>query len=221
MRSTCCSFRSHDKPCHVKPLLRLLVFPMPTATTTKVSRTATLPLKPGPLPAIVTPHSIPPPPMAQTSKAAALHSLYHRAARAFVLRDIALTYSLLQSAFALLNPPTNVPDFLSDHRRKWDILRITFESTVYTSPPSSTEPLPETLRTNLLESPQALATSIYSRSLALFTPCNEGLSKTALSAAYLPYQVLSTLVYCTLKIDAPDVGRVVIEDWLARREPHY
>ena len=72
-----------------------------------------------------------------------------------------------------------------------------------------------------MESPQALATSIYSRSLALFTPSNEGLSKTALNAAYLPYQVISTLVYCTLKIDAPDVGRIVIEDWLARREPHY
>lgn len=159
--------------------------------------------------------------MAQTSKAAALRSLYNRAARAFVLRDITLTYSLLQSAFALLNPPNAVPDSLSDHRRKWDILRITFESTVYTSPPSSTESLPETLRTNLMESPQALATSIYSRSLALFTPSNGALSKTALNAAYLPYQVLSTLVYCTLKIDAPDVGRVVIEDWLARREPHY
>lgn len=159
--------------------------------------------------------------MAQTSKVAALRSLYNRAARAFVLRDIALTYSLLQSAFSLLNPPNIVPDSLSEHRRKWDILRITFESTVYTSPPSSTESLPENLRANLIESPQALATSIYSRSLALFTPINGGLAKTALSAAYLPYQVLSTLVYCTLKIDAPDVGRVVIEDWLAQREPHY
>ena len=160
--------------------------------------------------------------MVQTSKTAALNSLYNRAARAFVLRDIALTYSLLQSGFALLKPPTIiVPDSLSEHRRKWDILRITFESTVYTSPPSSTESLPEALRTNLIESPQALATSIYSRSLALFSPSNEGHSKTALNAAYLPYQVISTLVYCTLKIDAPDVGRIVIEDWLARREPHY
>ena len=72
-----------------------------------------------------------------------------------------------------------------------------------------------------MESPQALATSIYSRSLALFTPSNEGLFKTAQSAAYLPYPVISTLVYCTLKIDAPEVGRVVIEDWLAHREPRY
>ena len=159
--------------------------------------------------------------MAETSKAAALQSLYNRATRAFVLRDIALTYSLLQSGFALLNPPTVVPDSLSDHRRKWDILRITFESTVYTSPPLSTESLPETLRANLMESPQTLATSIYSRSLALFTPSSEDLSKTALNAAYLPYQVISTVVYCTLKIDAPDVGRVVIEDWLALRDSFY
>ncbi|KAF8805431.1 hypothetical protein BYT27DRAFT_7169561 [Phlegmacium glaucopus] len=200
---------------------------MPTATTTitKSSRTTPLPLKVAfnlrPSSVTTSDSTPPPPPMAQTSKAAALRSLYNRAARAFVLRDITLTYSLLQSAFALLNPPNAVPDSLSDHRRKWDILRITFESTVYTSPPSSTVSLPETLRTNLMESPQALATSIYSRSLALFTPSNGGLSKTVLNPAYLPYQVLSTLVYCTLKIDAPDIGRVVIEDWLARREPHY
>ena len=188
---------------------------MPTATTTITKSSRTTPISCLPLSSVSSES------MVQTPKAAALHSLYNRATRAFVLRDIALTYSLLQSGFALLNPPTVVPDSLSDHRRKWDILRITFESTVYTSPPSSTESLPETLRTNLMESPQALATSIYSRSLALFTPSNEGLSKTALNAAYLPYQVISTLVYCTLKIDAPDVGRVVIEDWLARREPHY
>ena len=189
---------------------------MPTATTTNTNTSRTTPKYFLPSSVSSTPES-----MAQTSKAAALHSLYNRAARAFVLRDIALTYSLLQSGFALLNPPTVVPDSLSEHRRKWDILRITFESTLYTSPPSSTDSLPETLRTNLMESPQALATSIYSRSLALFTPSNEGLSKTALNASYLPYQVISTLVYCTLKIDAPDIGRVVIEDWLARREPHY
>jgi hypothetical protein len=73
----------------------------------------------------------------------------------------------------------------------------------------------------LSESPQALATSIYSRSLALFTP-NSGIAqKTTLNAAYLPSPVLTTLVYSSLKIDAPDVGRVVIEDWLACREPNY
>jgi hypothetical protein len=73
----------------------------------------------------------------------------------------------------------------------------------------------------LSESPQALATSIYSRSLSLFTP-NGGIAhKPALNPAYLPSPVLTTLVYSSLKIDAPDVGRVIIEDWLARREPNY
>ena len=42
-----------------------------------------------------------------------------------------------------------------------------------------------------------------------------------LNPAFLPSPVLTTLVYSSLKIDAPDVGRVIIEDWLARREPNY
>ena len=96
---------------------------MPTATTTitKSSRPPKSFLPPL--------SSLSPQPMAaqQTSKTTALNSLYNRAALAFVLRDIALTYSLLQSGFALLNPPTIIiPDSLSEHRRKWDILRITF-----------------------------------------------------------------------------------------------
>ncbi|KIM39902.1 hypothetical protein M413DRAFT_446822 [Hebeloma cylindrosporum] len=195
---------------------------MPTATTTftKASFAAQLPLKAG-LKSSSHLSSTPTSPTAQSSTNATLRSLYNRAARAFVYRDIALTYSLLQSAFAILKPPKTTPDFLSDQRRKWDILRITLESTLYTSPPSSTETLPESLRSILSESPQALATSIYSRSLSLFTP-NSGIAQKATSnAAYLPSPVLTTLVYSSLKIDAPDVGRVVIEDWLACREPIY
>jgi len=194
---------------------------MPTATTTftKAPFAAQLPLKAS----LKSPPLSPTPasPAAQSSTNATLRSLYNRAARAFVYRDIALTYSLLQSAFAILKPPKTAPDFLSEQRRKWDILRITLESTLYTSPPSSTEALPESLRSILSESPQALATSIYSRSLSLFTP-NSGITPKATSnAAYLPSPVLTTLVYSSLKIDAPDVGRAVIEDWLACREPHY
>ena len=64
--------------------------------------------------------------------------------------------------------------------------------------------------------------SIYNRSLSLFTPSNENSAqKTTLNAAYLPSQVLTTLVYSSIKLDAADVGRVMIEDWLARREPQY
>jgi len=92
---------------------------------------------------------------------------------------------------------------------------------VYISPPPSTEILPESLRTLLSDSPQSLAASIYNRSLALFTPSVGNAQKGVLNAAYLPIQVLTTLIYCSLKLDASDVGRIMVEDWLARREPQY
>jgi len=160
------------------------------------------------------PDSSPP----QTSTSATLRSLYPRAARAFVLRDIETTHYLLQSAFSILKPPSSTTDSLSDDRKKWDILRITFESTVYSSPPDSTASWPESLRSILTEAPQALVTAIYSRSLSLFTPSGTK-GKTALNAACLPPQVLTTLVYSSLKLGVPDVGRMIIEDWLSRREP--
>ena len=199
---------------------------MPTATVTTVAKNSFVPQIPLKLGAnstqLATPISMQTSPTAQTSTSATLRSLYNRAGRAFVLRDIPLTYSLIQSAFALLSPPRAVPDPLGDHRRKWDILRITFESTVYASPPPSTETLPESLRIILSESAKALSMSIYNRSLSLFTPSNENSAqKTTLNAAYLPSQVLTTLVYSSIKLDAADVGRVMIEDWLARREPQY
>lgn len=157
----------------------------------------------------------------QSSTSATLKALYTRAARAFVLRDVATTYTLLHSAFSILKPPKTNPDILSDDRRKWDILRITFESTVYTSPPTANETIPESLRSILGEPSQTLMTSIYHRSLALFTPESGITLKPSLNAAVLPTPVLSTLIYCSLKINAPDVGRGIIEDWLSRREPRY
>lgn len=149
---------------------------------------------------------------------ATLRTLYNRAARAFLLRDIPLTHSLIESAFALIHPPNVVPDTLLDQRRKWDILRITLESTVYSSPPIAGDMLPQSLQESLVESPQALLTSIYTRSIALFTPDSGVSQKSKANAAYLPPQVLTTLVYSSLRIDCPDVGRVMIEDWLSRRE---
>jgi hypothetical protein len=147
-----------------------------------------------------------------------LRPLYNRAARAFLLRDIPLTHSLLESAFSLFQPSNVIPDPLLDQRRKWDILRITLESTVYSSPPTSHDSLPASLQEILVESPQALLTSIYARSLTLFTPDSRVSQKSKANAAYLPPQVLITLVYSSLRIDCPDVGRVMIEDWLSRRE---
>jgi hypothetical protein len=180
---------------------------MPTATSTLTK----------------TVHSAPTPPKSTvfvqetpSTTTATLRTLYNRAAHAFLHRDIPLTHSLIESAFAVIHPPVVSPDALTDHRRKWDILRITLESTVYSSPPSRPDELPDALRHNLIESPPSLITTLYARSLALFTPLSGIVPKP--TAAYLPSQVLITLVYASLRIDSPDAGRTIIEDWLSRRD---
>ncbi|KAG5647337.1 hypothetical protein DXG03_000405 [Asterophora parasitica] len=183
---------------------------MPTATTTltKTKLSSQVSLK-ATIPADIIPSS---PPISTTI--ATLRSLYNRAARAFLLRDIPLTYSLIASAFAVLHPPDTISDDLAEHRRKWDILRITMESTVYSSSPSH-DALPEPLKENLVQSPQALLTAFHARSVALFTPASD---KQNASSAHLPSQILITLVYSALRLDCPDVGRVIIEEWLSRRD---
>ncbi len=72
----------------------------------------------------------------QQLSATTLRPHYTRAVRAFLHRDIVLTHTLLTSAFALITPPlTSSPDSLAERRRKWDVLRITLDVTVYTAPP--------------------------------------------------------------------------------------
>ena len=148
------------------------------------------------------------------STEATLQSLYNRAAQAFLYRDIVLTTTLIASAFAILCPPiTPAADAFDVHRRKWDILRITLESTVYASPPDRAT-LPETLRELLLLSPQSFVATSHARSLALFTPSS--LPRTPTSA-FLPYQVLITHIGSSLKANCPAAGREIIEDWLSNR----
>lgn len=157
--------------------------------------------------------------VAESSTAATLRSLYPRAAKAFLQRDIALTHSLLTSAFALLVPPLYAgEDELSVHRRKWDILRITLETTVYASPPPSADPkaFPAALRANQMLSSQSLITSLHDRSLQLFTPNNP---PTRPSPFFIPHQILVTLVLASVKLGCPEVGKSMIEDWLARKNP--
>ncbi|KAF9223723.1 hypothetical protein BS17DRAFT_781107 [Gyrodon lividus] len=156
------------------------------------------------------PNPAPPSP----STEATLQSLYNRAVRAFLHRDIVLTTTLVASAFAMLQPPiAPAPDGLDSHRRKWDILRITLESTVYSSP-QDRETLPTTLRETLLLSPQSFVTTSHARSLALFTPSSLPRKPTS---AFLPHQVLITLVASSMKVDSPVLGRGMTEDWLSNR----
>lgn len=131
-----------------------------------------------------------------------------------------LTHTLLEAAFVILQPPpTSSPDIFVDDRRKWDILRITLESTVYASGPSQSEKaaLPDSLRASLSETPHTLISKFYNRSLSLFTP-TDSVTPTP-NTVYLPPQVLATLVLASLKVECPDFGRSMVEDWLARRDP--
>ena len=180
---------------------------MPTATATTTAQSV-ISLK----------GSQPSPVAGSSSVAATLRSLYPRAARAFLQRDVALTHSLLSSAFSLITPPisaASVNDTLASHRRKWEILRLTFETTLYASPPSTQDPdgLPPALRANLMLSSEPLIATLHSRSLQLFTPSD---SPQKASSAFLPAQILVTLVLASLKLDSEEVGRGMIEDWLAK-----
>ena len=149
-----------------------------------------------------------------SSAEATLQSLYNRAAQAFLYRDVVFAASLVASAFTMLHPPTApTPDALDAHRRKWDILRITLESTVYSSPPNRAT-LSETLRELLLLSPQSFVTMSHARSLALFTPSSLPRKPTS---AFLPHQVLMTHIASSIKVDCPLVGREMTEDWLSNR----
>ena len=161
-----------------------------------------------------------------TGTEATLRSLYSRAAKSFLNRDVPQTHALITSAFQLVPPPpstiTDVDCQLSIWRRKWEILRLTLETTVYSTPPNDVEELPSSIRANLMLSPQSLLASLHTRSLKLFTPWNGGsdgdaASQRSLSARYLPPQVVVTLILASMKLNAPEVGKGIVEDWLSGR----
>ncbi|KIJ52522.1 hypothetical protein M422DRAFT_58673 [Sphaerobolus stellatus SS14] len=142
-----------------------------------------------------------------------LRSLYNRAAKAFLQRDVALTHSLLISAFYNLNPPpTHIMDPLSSHRRKWDILRITLETTLYTSS-SMSMTTPDALQAMMSLSAPSFIITMHNRSLQLFTPVN----RPKPSAEFLPSQILITLVLAAVKLDCAPLAREMIEGWLGHR----
>ena len=145
-----------------------------------------------------------------------MRSLYPRAARSFLHREFGLTESLLGSAFSLLPPPdSSATDELSPHRKKWDILRITLETTAHASSAKSGEgsgELPPGLRATVAQTPHAYLKGAYDRSLELFTP-----SSAARDAAFLPAPIVVTLARGALQLDWPDFARGLVEEWVARR----
>lgn len=183
-----------------------------------MSSTTTVPRHPGSNPG--------PSSSSATSTEVILRSLYSRAAKAFLNRDIPQTHVLITSAFQFIPPPpstaTDADRQLAVWRRKWEILRLTLETTVYSTPPTEVEELPSVIRANLMLSPQSLLASLHTRSLKVFTPKTEesdggaGLQR-SLSSRYLPSQVVVTLVLASMKLNAPEVGKGMVEDWLAVR----
>ena len=146
--------------------------------------------------------------MAATT-ATTLRTLYNRAARAFLHRDINECHQLTLHAFSLIHNDHD-HDGLGTHRRKWDILRITLETTLYAN---TDLPVPPDLQNTLSLPSHTLLNILHQRSLALFTPSQ--ILKPC--SAYLPSQVLITLVLSSMKLDCPAVGRAMIEDWLGNR----
>lgn len=158
--------------------------------------------------------------------------MYPRAARSLLQKDFALTYELIESAFAIISPPkSGEVDELDTHRRKWDILRITLETSVYAAPPKSSDPnaLPSALRSSMMLTAPSLVASMHARSVQLFSPTPNMTGEPSGSQSnhnyatkprleYLPAQILVTLALSALKLSCPEVARGMIEDWLAERQ---
>ena len=122
----------------------------------------------------------------------------------------------MESAFGILYPPTSpVQDVLDSQRRKWDILRITLESTVYCSSAASgadSKSIPAPLRENMVLARSLIVSEMHARSMQLFTPT--GMRP---RAAFLSAQIITTLALASLKLDCAESSRNMIEDWLAQR----
>ncbi|GAB1521881.1 hypothetical protein RhiTH_004980 [Rhizoctonia solani] len=166
-----------------------------------------------------------------------LKSTYSDAARAFLHHKIEEAQALVEDAFEILHSPASQEaDSLATYRKKWDILRITLETTLYTTPingsasksnrsfvnGSSSGPIPRSptsprskspLDDPLLLSPPSLLGTLHTRSLKLFTPALE-----RPNSRFLPAAVLVALVLASLKLDCPQVGRGMVDDWLANRD---
>ena len=84
---------------------------------------------------------------------------------------------------------------------------------VYTSPPEDSASIPAPLRSNAMLSGASLISTLHARSVQFFTPFDVQNH----DAAYLPGPVVVTLATASLKVNAPGVGKGIVEEWLARR----
>jgi len=160
------------------------------------------------------------------AKKATLRALYEQAKHAFLQRDLILANELLTRAFLQLGPPPpsqgehSPPDIdsLDSQRRKWDILRITLHTTLYTSQPSdprlnsASSPSGSNFNPASL-SPYQFLQGLHSQSLSLFNPTN-----TLPSIKKVPDQVVLLLVVSAVKLGEVHLAKEWVEDWLVRRD---
>lgn len=160
------------------------------------------------------------------AKKATLRVLYERAKHAFLQRDLLVANELLTQAFSQLGPPTlsygpsaeTDADSLDSQRRKWDILRITLHTTLYTLQSSdqrltSTNSTPASHFTQASLPPYQFLQGLHSQSLTLFNPQN-----TLPSIGKVPDQVVLLLVVSAVKLGEVQLAKEWVEDWLVRRD---
>ena len=152
--------------------------------------------------------------------------LYERAKHAFLQRDLLVANELLTQAFSQLGPSsggqsTDVDvdaDALDSQRRKWDILRITLHTTLYTSQASDQRiNLPSSspgLRFNPASlPPYQFLQGLHSQSLKLFNAASA-----MPSIGKVPDQVVLLLVVSAVKLGEVHLAKEWVEDWLVRRD---
>jgi hypothetical protein len=160
------------------------------------------------------------------AKKATLRVLYDRAKHAFLQRDLLLANDLLTQAFLQLGPPParhgeqseTDADSLDSQRRKWDILRITLHTTLYTSqasdPRLTSSSAPSVSHfTPASLPPYQFLQGLHSQSLGLFNPAN-----TLTSIGKVPDQVVLLLVVSAVKLGEVQLAKEWVEDWLVRRD---
>ncbi|PVG04299.1 hypothetical protein CPB86DRAFT_722082 [Serendipita vermifera] len=160
-----------------------------------------------------------------SSLKATLRILYDQAKHAFLQKDLSLANKYVSQAFTMLTPPSPstsdptevVLDVLDSHRRKWEILNITLQTTLYTLRPSearltSGQASTSSPTLDTAVPPYSFLQRLHAHSLTLFTP--KGISS---SITYVPDQVVLLLVVSAVKLDEIRLAKEWVEDWLVRR----
>ncbi|GAA95215.1 uncharacterized protein L969DRAFT_92521 [Mixia osmundae IAM 14324] len=188
----------------------------------------------------------------ETTEAVRLRSLYRSAAQAFVLKDHAVTLDALTEAYVILDDasasPVGSQDWTAAHRRKFEILRITFLATLLADVLNSDASLPGSVSAHAWIKPlYALVTAkgktavrttpdkneqadkivyaLYSHALATFSPSHTrdtldtSMPIATADVGAVPPSVIVATSLGALKLNAPLAARNIIEAWLGSLTP--